>query len=205
MNMNLLDFPASTLLNKELLNATRGLLVTLRYKDIFTQLHSSRVVYLAAQMGQQCGLSSLELDQLKVAACLHDIGKIGIDQSIIAKPGPLDEEERKEVQKHPKIGANIIMAFQAEESQTVAKAIRHHHEDYDGSGYPDCIQGEDIPILSRIIAIVDCFDAMSEHRPYHGKRDREQVLQVMSHKDNEGKFDPYLYRKFKLLLKGKTA
>ncbi|MEW6423914.1 MAG: HD domain-containing phosphohydrolase, partial [Bacillota bacterium] len=120
-------------------------------------------------------LSEEEIRLLKYAAFLHDIGKIEIDRSILNKPGPLDEEEWRILRQHPLWGSDIVKSVT--KLQPIASVILYHHENYDGSGYPEGIRGADIPLLARIIRIVDSFDAMTSYRPYRREMSREEAAQ----------------------------
>jgi HD-GYP domain-containing protein (c-di-GMP phosphodiesterase class II) len=169
----------------------------LRHKDLFTQLHSSRVIDLSIEIGKQCQLSLKDLELLKISACLHDLGKIGIDDPILSKPGPLTDEEWSTMKDHAEIGADIVADLDSsEESAKVAAAIRHHHENYAGDGYPHRLKGEDIPYLSRIISIADCFDALTETRSYHKPFDKQGAINILVQEMQEDKFDPYLFNIF---------
>lgn len=177
----------------------------LRHKDLFTQLHSSRVIDLSLEIGRLCQLSGHDLELLKISASLHDLGKIGIDDPILSKAGPLNDEEWIRMQTHAEIGADIISDLDAsEESAKVAQAIRHHHENYVGDGYPDRLKGEDIPYLSRIISIADCYDALTETRPYHRASDKQRALRIMLEEAQQEKFDPYLFAKFTQLMESNS-
>jgi putative nucleotidyltransferase with HDIG domain len=175
---------------------SRALNKALKHKDLHTQLHSSRVIELATALGKRCNLSQHDLDLLRVSAALHDIGKIGIEDNILAKPGPLSEAEKLQMQLHVEIGAEIVTGLHADESDTIARAIRHHHETFEGSGYPDQLSGEDIPYLSRLISVVDCYDALTELRPYNQPTDRDTALGIMRSEMQAQKFDPYMFDKF---------
>lgn len=173
----------------------------LRHKDLFTQLHSSRVIDLSMEIGKQCQLSLIDLELLKISASLHDLGKIGIDDPILSKPGPLTDEEWSKMKAHSEIGADIVSDLDpSEESAKVAAAIRHHHENYAGDGYPHRLKGEDIPYLSRIISIADCYDALTETRSYHKPSDKRKAINILVQEMQEDKFDPYLFNKFIILM-----
>ena len=173
-----------------------ALIKALKHKDLHTQLHSSRVIELATELGKKCNLSQHDLDLLRVSAALHDIGKIGVDDMIISKPGPLNLSEKEQMEAHVEIGAEIVSGLHAEESDKVALAIRHHHETFEGSGYPEKLCGEDIPYLSRLISIADCYDALTEIRPYHQAADQQTALRIMHSEMQYQKFDPYMFNKF---------
>ncbi len=150
-----------------LLKYTKALSVALGYRDLLTRLHSERVRGLSAAIGKSCGLSRKEFNTLNIAASFHDIGKIGIPDHILLKPSKLDEDEWQIMKQHSEIGEKIILSIDLEGAPQAARLIRHHHEHYDGRGYPDKLSGEDIPICSRIISIADSYDAMAVTRSYH--------------------------------------
>lgn len=170
---------------------TKALSVALGYRDLLTRLHSERVLGLSQEIGGRCGLAEKELGILKIAASFHDIGKIGIPDHILLKPASFEEAEWEIMKQHPKIGQTIIVATELEGSQQAALIIRQHHEHYDGSGYPDGLSGENIPLCSRIIAIADAYDAMAVTRSYHHARKHRQIMEIL--RDETGKkFDPRL-------------
>ncbi len=174
---------------------TKGLSVALGYRDRLTQLHSERVFGLSSELGASCGLSSHEQDILKIAASFHDIGKIGIPDHILLKPTQFTEEEWAQMKKHSEIGEKIMAATELEGSQQAALAIRHHHEHYDGKGYPDGLSGKDIPVMSRIISIADSYDAMAVTRSYHQAKKHPEIMSIM-HKETGEKHDPELMQVF---------
>lgn len=174
---------------------TKALSVALGYRDQSTQLHSERVLGLSAEIGEHCGLSEHELATLKIAASFHDIGKIGIPDHILLKPAGFDKTELEQMKQHAEIGEQIIASTELEGSRQVSKAIRHHHEHYDGSGYPDKLSREGIPISSRIISIADSYDAMAITRSYHRARTHPEIMVIM-HDESGWKFDPALMRIF---------
>lgn len=133
-------------------------------RDPHTSRHSTRVTELSMRIGKALGLSDEDLDVLKVSASLHDIGKVGVPDKILLKKGKLTVEEMDIIKKHPDIGFDILSSIIPMKKD--AEIIRHHHERYDGKGYPMGLKGEDIPFLSRIITLADAFDAMTSDRPY---------------------------------------
>jgi putative two-component system response regulator len=133
-------------------------------KDSVTERHTHRVAESARHMGTRLGLPEPALDALYRGGIIHDIGKIGVSESILLKGGPLDTVEQQCMQAHPEIGANIIAPLQT--GPSLQPIIRHHHERFDGRGYPDGLRGEAIPLLARIISICDAFDALINDRPY---------------------------------------
>ncbi len=133
-------------------------------KDPYTRRHSEQVAYYAGNLAEALGLSGAALESTRVAALLHDIGKIGVPDYILTKPGPLTEDEFQYISRHPALGSDILASitlFSAE-----AKLVRYHHERWDGKGYPDGLAGEETPLISRIIQVSDCIDAMLMERTY---------------------------------------
>lgn len=139
------------------------LITALEAKDPYTKGHSSRVADLAYSLGELLGLNGNMLEDLHLAAHLHDIGKIGIPDGVLNKVGPLTEEERRILQGHPVIGYQILA--RSSRLNYLATIVLHHHERWDGRGYPAGLKGEDIPLSSRIIAVCDAIDAMTSVRP----------------------------------------
>ncbi|PYP86452.1 MAG: hypothetical protein DMF61_13285 [Blastocatellia bacterium AA13] len=152
-----------------------------------------RVDALALEFGRVAGCSDEELKALRVAALLHDVGNIVVPHQILEKPGSLSSEEYDLVKQHVKVGAAMVQAINF--PYPVADIIRHHHERFDGCGYPGRLKGDQIPLPGRILAIVDCYDALTTDRPYRSRLTRENALSVMH--ENSGKmFDPMLLDKF---------
>jgi HD-GYP domain-containing protein (c-di-GMP phosphodiesterase class II) len=178
-----------------LLNYTKALSVALGYRDLLTRLHSERVRALSEKIGEYCGLSNNEINALNIAASFHDIGKIGIPDHILLKPSRLDEAEWETMKQHSEIGEKIMDSTELEGSQLAALLIRHHHEHYNGTGYPDKLSGENIPVCSRIISIADSYDAMAVTRSYHRARTHIEIMSIL-HEETGGKHDPELMRVF---------
>ena len=156
-------------------------------RDPYTKQHSTRVSSYAISIARALGYSQGEIDGLTVAGNLHDIGKIGIPDHILLKPNKLTDEEYEFIKKHPVIGSNIVKHLYMWTDEQ--KIIRHHHERWDGQGYPDQLSGEDIPILSRILAVADVYDAMTSDRSYRKKLKDDAVVKMI--KENKGtQFDP---------------
>ena len=146
-------------------------------KDKYTNGHSYRVADYAEKTARQLSMSLKQIELVKNSAILHDIGKIGISDAIINKPGYLDAIEREEVQKHPIIGEEIIKEIDA--FHEVSRVIRHHHERFDGSGYPDGLKASKIPFESSIIAVVDSYDAMTSDRSYRRALSHEDAINTI--------------------------
>ena len=144
--------------------AARSILYALDAKDHYTFGHSVRVAYYSLILGKEMKLNEEELYDLEMASLFHDIGKIGIPDKILLKPTRLDDEEFQEMKKHPVRSAEILKGFDS--FQKIVKSIRHHHERFDGTGYPDGLSGNSIPLFARILLIADTFDAMTSSRPY---------------------------------------
>ena len=171
------------------LNSIMSIANTIDAKDRYTQGHSVRVAKCSVEIAKQLGWTQEEQQNLYYVALLHDIGKIGIPDSILNKPSKLTEEEFAIVKQHPVTGSQILKDIKTIEN--VRDGALFHHEWYDGSGYPFGLEGEDIPIYGRIIGIADAYDAMTSQRVYHANRTREQVLEEFT--VNRGKqFDPEL-------------
>lgn len=146
-------------------------------KDSYTRGHSQRVSDLSVEIGREMGLSELELKQLRYGGILHDIGKIGIIDSILCKQSRLTDEEMAVMREHPAIGDQIIKPVSFLEP--VRTCVRHHHERWDGTGYPDKLKGEDIPLVARIVACADTFDACTSTRPYQKAMPLEKAVEIL--------------------------
>ncbi len=155
-------------------NATSALLSALEAKDNNTQSHSNRVSYYAQKISTAFEMDEESQVQVKIGALFHDIGKIGVPDVILQKPGPLTPEERHEIMKHPEIGEKIIGAIQGMEK--VAAIVRAHHERFDGGGYPDGLKACSIPLGARITTVADCFEAMVSPRVYSKGRSVDYAL-----------------------------
>ncbi|MFW6161680.1 MAG: HD-GYP domain-containing protein, partial [Planctomycetota bacterium] len=155
------------------------LVATVEAKDIYTYGHSARVSKLARQIARRLGLDEEALEQLKVAGLLHDVGKIGIPQSILGKPGRLTDEEWEYIRSHPQIGEGIIRQLGSPRLAEIQRTVRHHHEKIDGSGYPDGLAGEAIPLMARILAVADAYDAMTSNRPYRAPLSTEAAVEEL--------------------------
>lgn len=165
----------------------------LEAKDPYTSGHSLRVQQYSEKLGEALGLPSKKMMNIKTAAVLHDIGKIGVDDFILRKPGKLTKEEFDMIKKHPEIGSDILT--DVDFLRNAAGIIRSHHERYDGNGYPDGIKGDEIPVESTILSIADVYDAMTSDRPYRGALSKEEALAEI--KANAGiQFSPSVANKF---------
>ena len=164
--------------------------------------HSSRVAAYAAGIAQQLGWEGEDLEHLRIAAMLHDVGKAPVPDRILQKPGPLDEAEYEEVKKHPATGAELVSRVNGVD--VIGPWIRHSHENFDGSGYPAGLKGDQIPLASRILLVADAFDAMTSDRPYRAALSREQALDQLQR--NAGRqFDPRCVEAFEAYLEAVPA
>ena len=168
-------------------------------KDQPTQSHIRRVQFYAAGLARAAGLSADEIQGVKTAALLHDIGKLAVPEHILSKPGPLTQEEFQKIRIHPQIGAEIIAAVPF--PYPVAPLILSHHERWDGKGYPQGLVGEEIPIGARILTIVDYYDAVTTERPYHRALKPESAMAILRHEAGRA-LDPKLVALFAELLPG---
>lgn len=163
-------------------------------KDEYTEGHCGRLSFLGEALGKKLGMSETDLLILKRGGILHDIGKIAISDNILLKPGPLTEEEFKIIKTHPDAGYKICAPLKT--LQPVLPTILHHHERYNGSGYPAGLTGEDTPIHARIIGIVDSYDALTSKRSYRNALAQEVAIRIMQDETEKGLWDPVLMNKF---------
>ena len=176
-----------------------ALSVALDERDRPTSEHCDRVQGLSLELGIQCGLSHRELEWLRLAARLHDVGKIGIPDSVLKKSSPLDEQDWIVMRTHASRSERIIAAADLEDAAVIAKLARHHHEQFDGLGYPDGLAGEGIPALSRMIAIVDSYDAMASLRAHGPNIGHQEIMEELARVAGT-QHDPYLSAKFAVVI-----
>lgn len=196
------SFELYTRMRKMYIDTIRTLAATIDAKDPYTHGHSERVSQMAVQLAKKLGYVETEIEYIEYAAILHDIGKIGIEDRILGKKDKLTDAEYEKIKEHPVIGARIIESI--EFLRKCSKTVLHHHERYDGKGYPDGIKGEEIPKASRLLAIVDAYDAMSSDRPYRKKLSDQDILSELENEAGK-QFDPNMVRVFISLVKGKEA
>jgi len=163
-------------------------------KDTTTQDHCDRLMKLTAAFGRHLGLNERQLYALERASILHDVGKIGIPDKILLKPSKLTEKEWEIMKTHPVLGEEICHPLRS--LSDVCPIIRHHHEKWDGTGYPDGLVGESIPYLARIFQIIDAFDAMMSERPYKKPFTFEETIRLLEEEAKNGFRDPELTKKF---------
>jgi len=162
-------------------------------RDLYTRQHSSRVTGISLIIGRQLNCTGEELDILNFAGHLHDIGKIGIRDDILLKPGRLTQDEFEKIKQHPAIGANILEQLGMWEKER--QIIRCHHERFDGTGYPDGLKEKQIPFLARILSVADVYDAMASDRAYR-KRMEERIILKVIHEGSGTQFDPKVVAAF---------
>jgi putative nucleotidyltransferase with HDIG domain len=174
-------------ITENLFSTLRAFVKAVEARDAYTKEHSNRVAEMAVVLGREMGCSEEELNLLNFAGRLHDIGKIGIRDNILLKPGRLTDEEFEIIKEHPAIGAMIVSQLGLWDRET--QIIRHHHERFDGTGYPDGLKGVAIPFLSRIMAVADAYDAMASDRAYRRKLDFGKVCEIIRG-GSGAQFDP---------------
>ncbi len=180
--------------NQELfLETIKTLAAAIDAKDPYTRGHSERVSSYSMAMARHLGMSQEEVFRVHIAAILHDVGKLGIRESILNKPGGLSDDEFEVMRQHPAIGAQIMSPIRM--LKDIIPGIRNHHETWDGRGYPDHLEGEEIPMVARIIGIADTFDAMTTNRPYQNAMTLDYVLAKMNSMSGS-RFDPVVMDAF---------
>lgn len=174
-------------ISENLFSTLRGFVKAVEMKDAYTKEHSNRVAEMSVVLAREMGCSAEELDIIDLAGKLHDIGKIGIADNILLKPGRLDDNEFEIIKEHPELGSSIVGQLGLWSRET--EIIRHHHERYDGNGYPDRLKAEAIPYLARILSVADAYDAMASDRAYRKKMDSAKVTSII--REGAGsQFDP---------------
>ena len=175
------------------------LIYSTEIRDAYTQGHSENVAYYAKHLASALKLSLAECEDVYIAGLLHDIGKIGIPDSILLKPTKLEMNEFELIKMHSYISGQIIEKL--EKFSYLKKAVKHHHENYDGSGYPDGLKAEEIPLYSRILSIADVFDALTTSRIYRASMQFSDAIAIMDTMQKQKKFDPQLYKIFIFMIR----
>jgi len=169
------------------LNAITALAYALEAKDKYTSGHSQRVAGISVAIAAEMGLSKPEIEKIRLAGLIHDIGKIGVREAVLNKPGKVSAKEYQHILSHSDIGEHILTPIV--EDEVILKAVRHHHERYDGTGYPDRLSGEQIPLAARILAVADSYDAIISGRPYRAAKSIQTACdEIKRHRG--GQFDP---------------
>jgi putative nucleotidyltransferase with HDIG domain len=200
--LSLRAFESVGRLRQETVQAVLRMAESIDYRDTNTYEHSQRIADLTRRLAVELGLAPEHVADIVLSSRVHDLGKIGISNEILFKTGPLTMEERGVMEEHTVIGANILSSYSAFKDSVAI--VRHHHEHWDGSGYPDGLKGEDIPVGSRVIGVVDAFDAMTADRPY--RMGMPVVEAVRRLKDGIGtQFDPRICAVFiQVLIEDRT-
>lgn len=180
-------------------NILYSLVEALEAKDIYTRGHSERVAKYSVEIAKRMGLSPREIELIRRGGLLHDIGKIGVREDILLKPSRLTEEEMEHVRSHPRRGFEICQPLKSLEE--VLSCIRSHHERYDGSGYPDGLSKDKIPLFGMILAVADSFDAMTTDRPYRQALSFDTAKKILEDEKDSGQWNPQIVRIFLEILK----
>jgi putative two-component system response regulator len=172
-------------------------------KDPYTHGHCERLSEYSARLGEQLGLAEDQITALRRAGVVHDVGKIAVPDAILLKPGRLTEDEWKVIREHPVVGERICAPLKS--FRLVLPIIRHHHEKLDGSGYPDGLRGDAIPVTARVLQIVDVYDALTTDRPYKKAFSITDALQTMTQEVARGWWDPHIFDQLARLARSGTA
>lgn len=176
-----------------------ALFAAMQARDLATGRHCHRVVALSVALARACGLAEDEQKAVAVAARLHDVGKIGTPDRVLFSPKRLEKEDWEIMKSHAAVGADIILHSDIPQRELIAQAVRHHHEHFDGSGYPAGLAGHDIPLPARIISLADSYDALGDARPYHPARTHAEILRILN-VEAGSKCDPDLLRVFEAMI-----
>lgn len=178
-----------------------ALLATLDARDRYTAGHSAAVAIYARDIAHGLGLSEADQQLAHLCGLVHDIGMLGLPSGLLEKPGPFTLEERRQMQEHPAIGERILA--KAEDFAEVARIVRHHHERTDGTGYPDGIAADEIPLISRIVAVAEAYNSMTTDRPYHDAIP-SRVARMRLAQEADAQFDAAVVAAFEAILAGAT-
>lgn len=170
------------------------LALTIEARDPYTLGHCDRLSRYAVALGEALGLDHEMIRALRLGGYLHDLGKIAVPDGILLKPGPLDPIEQERIRAHPGAGSDLVLGLRSME--LVRPIMRHHHEKWDGSGYPDGLKGEAIPLGARIISVVDVFDALHTERPYKAALSRSDAVSLLIRETDAGYWDPKVVETF---------
>lgn len=193
LGLTLADLRLHASLRQQSLKIVLSLSAAQEHRDKYTRGHAERVARLAVACARALDMAQEQQEHLLLAAMVHDIGKIGVADTIILKPGHLDQAEWEEVKKHPVMGADIVK--EGDLPEAVVLAVRHHHEDWSGGGYPDSLAGEEIPLLARIIRVADTYDAMITDRPYRRRIMAAEAIELLRRGAGR-QFDPRVVKAF---------
>jgi putative nucleotidyltransferase with HDIG domain len=183
------------------LSFATALVATLEARDRYTAGHSASVAAYSQDIARRMGLSEADEQLAHLCGLVHDIGKVGLPAGLLEKPGALTLEERRQMEQHPVIGERILT--KVDDYAEIARIVRHHHERVDGNGYPDGLCNDEIPLISRIIAVADAYDAMTSHRPYRDAMP-SRVARLRLAQAVESQFDTSVVAAFEALLASAT-
>src|SRR6266436_3077806 len=175
------------------------LALTIEARDPYTLGHCDRLSRYAVALGEALGLDHDMVRALRLGGYLHDLGKIAVPDGILLKPGPLDPVEQERIRAHPGAGSDLVLGLRSME--LVRPIMRHHHEKWDGSGYPDGLKGAAIPLGARIISVVDVFDALHTERPYKAALPRSEAVSLLIRETDAGYWDPKVVETFLEILR----
>ncbi len=202
-NKTLKDLPsAEDIITKDYLSSLKMLNKILEVKDPYTRKHSKKVSEYAVKIAQELGLSLDEQEVMRETALLHDIGKVGVAESILNKADKLNPQEWSEIKRHAQIGEQFLEPLKILHIEQ--SMVRHHHEHYDGNGYPDHLQGKQIPLYARILAVADAYEAMISERPYRHALNSIEALTELE-RCSGGQFDPKIVKAFVRVLKKRIS
>lgn len=173
--------------------------LTIEARDPYTAGHCERLAMSAMALGRVIGADEITIEALGLAGFLHDLGKVAVPDGVLLKPGPLDPDERAVIERHPVVGANLVQGMKT--LSAALPIIRHHHERWDGSGYPDRLGGRAIPLGARVMAIVDVYDALTTVRPYKPALRQDEALSILRGETDRDLWDPNMTTAFVETLK----
>lgn len=176
-----------------------SLALSIEARDPYTRGHCDRLAEMSVSLGRRLGMSPEELKALRQGGAVHDIGKVVVPDAILLKPGPLTPAEMAVIRKHPEAGERICAPLKT--FRLVLPIIRHHHEKYDGSGYPDGLSGENIPLTARILQLADVYDALTTERVYRKPAAPEEGLRIMDREASQGWWDRSLFNEFRAMIR----
>ncbi|MGB6718565.1 MAG: HD domain-containing phosphohydrolase [Candidatus Acidiferrales bacterium] len=174
------------------------LALSIESRDPCTHGHCTRLAEFSARLGERLGLPADDIVALRRAGVVHDIGKVIVPDAVLLKPGPLTPEERNVIKQHAAAGEHICAPLKS--FRSVLPIIRHHHERWDGSGYPDGLAGDAIPLLARVLQIADVYDALTTHRPYRGALTQSESWEILQKEVNYGWWDGNIVREFRSMI-----
>jgi putative two-component system response regulator len=175
-----------------------SLALSIEARDPYTSGHCERLAEMSARLGERLGLPEEDIRALRRAGIVHDIGKVVVPDAILLKPGPLSADETEMMRKHPVVGERICAPLRT--FRLVLPIIRHHHERHDGSGYPDGLRGEEIPLSAAILQLADVYDALTTDRPYRKASSPETALEIMDEEATLGWWDRALFDNFRAMI-----